>query len=319
MENLIVSKISEIRKDDLKNGLRFDGYLLISAVNVLLNNKEPYLSMTLQDDSGTLDTKLWKATPEQISLCKLGEVIHFKGDLILYRDAIQFRATEVLPPVLIANPADFVKRSAIDRDTLRLEIQRYVEKIQTASLRTMIEVLLERNNQAFFEYPSAMRIHHAYAGGLATHVLEMLRHGEVLADIYPWLNKDLLLAGIIVHDFGKTIELSGAVATEYTLQGKLIGHISIMQSLIDTLAIEQGVEHNEEIILLRHMVLSHHGRYEYGSPVLPMIPEAEMLYFVDNIGARMDTLKDALDGIEEGEFTPRMFALDNRSFYKAKK
>ncbi|MEG1732689.1 MAG: HD domain-containing protein, partial [Longicatena sp.] len=123
--------------------------------------------------------------------------------------------------------------------------------------------------------------------------------------------------GVILHDIGKLIELSGAIVTEYTMEGKLLGHISIMQSMVDNKAKELGIE-GEEVILLRHMILSHHGVYEYGSPVLPMIPEAEMLYLIDNMDARMNTIEKALKQINPGEFTTRIFALENRCFYKSK-
>ena len=137
--------------------------------------------------------------------------------------------------------------------------------------------ILERHQQDFFVYPAAMRNHHDFVGGLATHVLGMLQMGESVCRQYENLHRDLLLAGILLHDVGKLVELSGAIVTEYTMQGKLLGHISIMQAEIDQIATEIGVAESEEAILLRHMVLSHHGVYEYGSPVLPMIPEAEVL------------------------------------------
>ena len=157
-----------------------------------------------------------------------------------------------------------------------------------------------------------------FSGGLATHVVGMLDLADHLCKQYPLLNKDVLFGGVILHDLGKLIELSGALVSEYTVQGKLLGHISIMQAIVYEKAKELHLEKEEETMLLRHMILSHHGQYEYGSPVLPMLPEAEMLYLIDNIDARMNTIEKALSGVQEGEFTPRIFALENRSFYKQK-
>ena len=145
----------------------------------------------------------------------------------------------------------------------------------------------------------------------------MLNLAEVVCSLYPMLHRDLLLGGVLLHDIGKLVELSGPVITEYTMEGKLLGHISIMQAKVAQVADRLQLE-GEEVILLRHMVLSHHGHYDYGSPVLPMLPEAEMLYFIDNMDARMNSLQKAIDPIEEGEFTPRIFSLENRSFYKSK-
>ena len=144
----------------------------------------------------------------------------------------------------------------------------------------------------------------------------MLKLANDMCDLYPMLNRDLLISGVVLHDVGKCIELSGPVITEYTLSGKLLGHISIMQAIVSEVAKENEIE-GEEVLLVRHMILSHHGEYEFGSPVLPLIPEAEMLHYIDNIDARMNSLQKALETIEEGEFTPRIFAMENRSFYKS--
>ncbi|MGN1344170.1 MAG: HD domain-containing protein, partial [Traorella sp.] len=120
-----------------------------------------------------------------------------------------------------------------------------------------------------------------------------------------------------LHDIGKCEELSGPVITEYTIEGRLLGHISIMQAIVMQVAKENHLE-GEEVMLVRHMILAHHGEYEYGSPVLPMIPEAEILHYIDNIDARMNVFSKIYDGVEDGEFTPRQFALENRAFYKSK-
>ncbi|MBQ9987479.1 MAG: HD domain-containing protein, partial [Erysipelotrichales bacterium] len=126
----------------------------------------------------------------------------------------------------------------------------------------------------------------------------------------------LLYAGIILHDVGKVYELSGPVTTEYTMQGKLLGHISIMQAIVYETARKLGYE-NEQVILLRHMILSHHGQYEFGSPVLPMIPEAEILNYIDNIDARMNMFTKIVEPLENGTFSGRNFSLENRQIYKA--
>ena len=147
----------------------------------------------------------------------------------------------------------------------------------------------------------------------------MLRIANVLCDLYPNVNRSHLYAGIIVHDYGKVIELSGVVATYYTTVGKLIGHINIAYGEIETAANELNLttdEEKEAVMLLQHMVLAHHGKYEYGSPKLPMTREAELLTFIDNIDARMVMMDNALDGIEPGEFSPRIFSLENRQVYQ---
>ena len=189
--------------------------------------------------------------------------------------------------------------------------------MKNAIYRNITIALLEDCDRDFFAYPAASRIHHDFVGGLATHVLGMMKLGEYFATLYPMLDRDLLISGIIVHDIGKLTELSGPVITEYTLEGKLLGHISIMQAKIAQKAEQLGYS-GEEVTLLKHMVLAHHGEYEYGSPVLPMIPEAEMLHYIDNIDARMNILDKEFVKTQSGDFTQRIFAMENRSFYKAK-
>ena len=184
--------------------------------------------------------------------------------------------------------------------------------------RNIISRVYKDIGDKFYEYPAAAKIHHSFMGGLAVHVCAMVKLGNVICELYPQLNRDLLISGILTHDIGKMIEFNGPITTEYTLEGKLIGHISIMQGRLMQISKELGIEDSEESILLRHMVLSHHGQYEYGSPVLPMIQEAEVLYLIDNLDARLNTLDSALKQVKPGSFTSRMFSLENRAFYKPK-
>ena len=146
----------------------------------------------------------------------------------------------------------------------------------------------------------------------------MLNLANKVCDLYPYLDRDLLCAGVLLHDIGKIKELGGLSVTEYTLEGKLLGHISISQTMVQETADELGIE-GETVTLLRHMVLAHHGQYEYGSPVLPATLEAEALHYIDDFDARMTMIQKELDKIRPGEFTSRIFSLDNRIFYKPKK
>ena len=135
--------------------------------------------------------------------------------------------------------------------------------------------------------------------------------------VYSELNADLLYAGILLHDIGKTVELSGPVVPSYTFEGQMLGHISIAQSMVYAAAKELNIE-GEEVTLLQHMILSHHGKNEFGSPVLPQIREAEMLHMIDNMDARMNMFDKTLETLEAGETSKRVFSLDNRMIYKPK-
>ena len=146
----------------------------------------------------------------------------------------------------------------------------------------------------------------------------MLDLASAIQNIYSDVDRDLLLTGVILHDVGKTIELSGPVATKYTLEGKLIGHISLMVSEIRLVAELHNI-HSEVPILLEHMILSHHGEQEFGSPVPPLTKEAFVLHAVDDLDAKMVMINKALDSVEPGEFSTRVMSLDGRAFYKQKK
>ncbi len=294
--------------------------LLISQLNKGVTAKgSPYLSLTLQDKTGVIEAKLWSARPDQLATYKPGMILEFDGEVLSHNKQLQMRVNECR--ILDRSQfdlRDFVREGDISRAELKRQISEKINSIQNPILHTLIIKIMERFETDFYAYPAAAKNHHDFVGGLATHVLGMLRVAEALCSIYPMLDRDLLISGVITHDIGKCIELSGPVITEYTMPGKLLGHISIMQTIIDEIAKANKLE-GEEVILLRHMVLAHHGEYEFGSPVLPLIPEAEILHYIDNIDARMNALSKALDPIPEGEFTPRIFALENRSFYKAKK
>lgn len=140
----------------------------------------------------------------------------------------------------------------------------------------------------------------------------------MIAKQYPWLDKDLLISGTLLHDIGKIEELSSAVLPEYTIEGNLLGHISIMSARVDRVAHQLNIQDKESVMLIKHMILSHHGKMEFGSPVLPMIPEAEVLSLVDNLDARIVMMKNSLDQTVPGEFGPRVFALENRMIYHRK-
>ena len=293
-------------------------YLIKEITKGVTSKGAPYLSLVLQDKTGTIDAKLWSAKPEQIASFKAGMILQFNGEVLSHNKQLQMRINECrIIERNSVNLIDFVREGDIPRSQLKKEIEEIIHSFENPTLKRLLECVMERYEKDFYAYPAASKLHHDFVGGLATHVWGMLKLAKAVCDCYPLLNRELLYTGVILHDIGKCRELSGPVITEYTTEGKLLGHISIMQAEIDAIAKENGLE-GEEIMLVRHMILSHHGEYEFGSPVLPMIPEAEILHYIDNMDARMNVLVKAYDGIEPGDFTPRIFAMENRSFYKSK-
>ncbi|MFQ9063692.1 MAG: HD domain-containing protein [Eubacterium sp.] len=166
-------------------------------------------------------------------------------------------------------------------------------------------------------YPAALRLHHAIVGGLMYHTMSIVRMAEEICKIYPNINKDLLLSGVILHDVAKTWELEtsqSGLASGYSTEGELIGHLVKGAMYVDETAKKLGIS-GEKVTLLEHMILSHHGIPDYGAAVRPMFLEAEILSTLDSLDATIYEINNALDGVEKGGFSDRQWALDNRKLY----
>ncbi len=304
---------------DFEEKQDFEGYLLVTkAEQKTTSANAPYLSLSFQDDTGSIDANLWTMSEHSLNVAQVGQVVHVKAGIIKYKNSLQLKIVDMQLPTLIANPADFVKRSPIAHETLVNEVEAYLSLITDADCKVIIDALYAKYRDGFYLHPAAVRNHHEFAAGLATHTLEMFKLAQGILSIYPQLDASLVYSGIFLHDLGKMRELTSPIAPTYSIEGNLIGHISMMQSEVELLAESLGLVGSESVMLLRHIVLSHHGKLEYGSPVLPMIPEAEMVNLIDIISARMNVMDKALEGLQPGEFSSRIFALDQRMMYKRK-
>ena len=299
-------------------GEPIDLFLLIKqSTKGITQQGSPFMTLILQDKSGDIEAKLWDTGEEQERLFAASTIVRVGGELHEYRGKNQLRIKSIRPAkedegVTIA---DLVPSSVKSKEVLYEELMQYFFEMKNPQIQRITRHLLKKHHTEFLVYPAATRNHHDYVSGLIDHVVSMLQLGKAIADLYPTLNKDLLYAGIILHDIGKVIELSGPIGTQYTIEGNLLGHITIMVNEISKAADELEI-HGEEVMLLQHMVLSHHGKEEWGSPKRPMLMEAEILHYIDNIDAKMNKLDRAMSKTANGEFTERIFPLDNRSFYK---
>ena len=302
----------------LQPGDQVDQFLLIKeAKKGVTTVGKPFMSLVLQDRSGDIEAKLWDTNEEHETLYHAQAIVKVGGEIHDYRGKNQLRVKQIRPireeeGVTIG---DLLPTSAVPKEQLFEELTQYFFQIQNPNISRITRFLVKKYQERLIIYPAATKNHHDYASGLIDHVVSMLKLSEAICDLYPTLNRDLLYAGVILHDIGKVIELSGPVGTMYTVEGNLLGHISIMVNEIGQAAAELKIE-GEEVMLLQHLVLSHHGKEEWGSPKKPMIQEAEILHYIDNIDAKMNMLTRALDKTKPGEFTERLFPLDNRSFYK---
>jgi 3'-5' exoribonuclease len=301
-----------------QTGEKVDGYLLIkSATKGLASNGKPFLTLQLGDHTGEVEAKLWDCNSEDETAFVGSVIIHVTGDIHEYRGKHQLKIKGIRPTTAMDHVklADFLQCAPLDPEDMLAKITQYIFEMKNANIQRITRHLLKKHREAFIEVPAATKNHHEFVSGLAYHVVSMLDLAKALANLYPSLDTDLLYSGVILHDLGKVIELSGPVATTYTLEGKLLGHISIMVNEIGQVAKELSID-GEEVMILQHLVLSHHSKGEWGSPKAPLIREAEMLHMIDNIDAKMNMLDRALERVKPGEFSEKVYAMDNRSFYK---
>lgn len=301
-------------------GDAIEAFLLIKSVTKGLTQAgKPFLTLILQDKTADIEAKLWDSTKEDEERYAPSKIVKVAGEVMNYRGRSQLKLKAIRPSSDNDNVSvqDFIETAPLSQEVMMEKITKYVFEMRNPNIQRITRHLIRKHAEAFLHYPAATKNHHEFVSGLAYHVVSMLELAKSIANLYPSLNTDLLYAGIILHDLGKVTELSGSVATTYTTEGVLLGHISIMVSEIAQAAKELGIE-GEEVPVLQHLVLSHHGKAEWGSPKPPLIKEAEILHLIDNIDAKMNMLDRALERIEPGEFTERIFPLDNRSFYKPK-
>ncbi|WEG73718.1 3'-5' exoribonuclease YhaM family protein [Vagococcus intermedius] len=309
-----MKKLRELAIDEA-----FEMFVLVKQADVrMAKNGKKFIAFTFQDTSGSIDGKFWDASEEEIKRFVAGSVVMLGGKREVYQSNPQIKilhlrlATEEEPN----SPSLYMEKAPIQREEMMEEINQTIFDITNANWNRIVRHLLTQYQTEFFEFPAAKRNHHAFAGGLAYHTVSMLRIAKSICKEYPELNPALLYSGVILHDLGKVIELSGPISTEYTLAGNLVGHIVLVNEEItkacQTLKID---DHSEDVLVLKHVILAHHGLLEYGSPVRPKILEAEVLHQIDNLDASIQMMLGSLKQIEPGDYTERIFGMDNRNFY----
>lgn len=278
-----------------------------------------FLSVTFQDVSGEMVGNIWDVSASEIEKFIPGSVVHLTAKREEYNGQPQLQinkirlATDSEPN----DPELYVKSAPLNRAEMIEKLNEVIAEITDPKMNKIVRYLLNKFSKDFFHAPAAKTNHHAFNGGLAYHTISMLELAKTIVAYYPNINPSLLYSGLVLHDLGKVMELSGPTATEYTLQGQLIGHIVLVDQEIVLASEELEIDkESEEVIMLRHVILAHHGLLEYGSPVRPQVKEAEIIHYLDQIDAKINMMEDNLSKIEPGEFTSRIWALENRTFYK---
>jgi len=296
-----------------------EGQFLLGNVSKGVNtNGGAYLSVELRDASGTIIGKKWDATPADEQLFIVGNVIRVVGETNKYKEQLQLKVLSAeLVPLDEIDVEKFVKAPPVKKEELIKRFNDHVNSVKNEDCTKLLKYMIDKFGDKIYSYPAAVSIHHEYSSGLLMHSISMADLANYLCPIYG-ANHDLMITGCLLHDFGKIIELEGPIVYKYSLEGKLLGHISIMAAEVRKAAEELGLK-SEVPVLLEHMILSHHGQLEFGSPVLPITKEALLLSLIDNLDSKMVVVDKALSDVDEGGFSNKVYPLDNRSFYKPKK
>ena len=300
------------------------GYLFIKAQLVkTAANGSRYFNMTLSDSYfNGMNAKMWDVKPVDEEEFTTGKLVKIKGKVQEFNGNLQI----IVGRMRLCNegddvsPDDFVETAPISVSAMMKDINDTIDAFHNADLKAITRAIVEHHKEELTYFPAAKKMHHAVKGGLLYHTHSMLMAGKALTGLYPFLDKELLFAGIILHDMGKTTEMlsdeNGSVG-DYSAEGKMLGHIITEISEIDHFANELGTD-PEIALMLKHMILAHHYEPEFGSPVRPMFPEAELLHHLDIIDARMNTMKRIEDGLRPGTFSEKIFGLDGIQIYRRK-
>ena len=278
-------------------------------------NGNGYLDMTvIGSDKKEYPAKIWRF--DNNGQYEAGQVIEIEYTLDSYKGKNQLTITSIkkAPDEMIN---DFVPQSEYDGKAVFSMLLDKVNSFKDGELKQIVTRIMLDNREKLEVYPAAYRLHHAIVGGLMLHTASIVEMAEKVCTVYPNINRELLLSGAILHDVAKTFEMATSktgLCSGYTVGGELIGHLVKGAMNIEETAKELGIQ-GEKAILLEHMVLSHHGVPEYGSPVRPMFLEAEILSALDTLDATIFEINNATSKVEAGDFTERQWALDNRKLY----
>jgi len=310
-------KLETKKIKDVENKQPINLYAKIESFGLLkASNQTEYFNLDLRDDTGVINAKKWDVKEEEKQGFGQGDLVFIEGTGSEYNGKVQLiiRSMRLVNEFDAIDESIFYERAPMSLGTLKEEIEGYITRIKNMHLHVITRTLIDKHYDAYFEFPAATKNHHAYISGLAYHVLTMLKLADGFLHVYPALNRDLLYAGILLHDLGKVIELSDHLSPRYTKVGQLIGHINLCFEAIRLVADAKSFA-SEEVLLLQHLILSHHGQMEYGSPKEPMVLEAEVLHLIDLADSRITMITSDLEETDEESFSKRNYAL-GRSFYK---
>jgi 3'-5' exoribonuclease len=306
---------------DIEAGNKVNDAFLVTEKNLAVSQKgSPYLNLRLRDKTGEIDGRVWENATVLNRTFQKGDVIAIRSRAVNYRNVMQLSISHIEKvDDSIIEPADYSPATSFNIDDMFEELMTYVEGITSPPLQELLNAIFhdEQILTAFKRAPAAKGLHHCYIGGLLEHTLSVTRLLDMAAQHYRNVNRDLLIAGGILHDIGKIYELSFAKMIEYTDKGRLVGHIVIGVEIVDQKIAALDSFPEQLALELRHILLSHHGVLEFGSPKRPKTLEAQMVNMIDDLDAKINAFQGFIDSSndDESHWTPyhRLF---ERFIYK---
>jgi len=308
--------VKDIKEDDQVRGL----YLVKVKRTGSTKKGDPFLSMTLADRTGEIEARVWERVGELSPLFKEGDVIDVEGYAGSYREQTQLTLTALKVAEDISDPTLFMEATPKDVTKMVASLRDILKGIKNASMKALVEKFLSDHNfmVLFRKAPAAKNFHHSYIGGLLEHTLSVCQMASLVADHYPELDRDLLITGAFLHDLGKIKELKFERQIDYSDEGRLLGHLTLGVAMVDEKLVGLKNFPGEIAVRLKHLILSHHGEYEFGSPKRPKFLEAFALHLIDDLDAKMNGLSRFMEkDRQEGTWTDfsRLF---ERYFLKGK-
>jgi 3'-5' exoribonuclease len=277
---------------------------------------QDYLDLTVGDATGAISCKMWSDSIRKWGQdFSPGDFVKIEGRVEAYKDRNQLVVEKIrrVDPSEIADPASLIRASQRDPEALLEELKAVAQTLEPTELRDLLEEILVKNAEAIKSFPAAKMIHHAYRGGLIEHVYTVTRKVEAILKVEENINRSIALAGAILHDIGKILELNPPTQGR-TLEGRLIGHVILGVGLVRHAAAQMGLEDRPWLTQLEHIILSHHGETQFGAPVRPLTREALLVHFIDNLDSKLKIMEEALESVDSEGFTAYNKWLEGRAF-----
>lgn len=310
--------------ENLKKDEEVTDFFMVKSIAIKLgSNKKQYLDITLGDGTGEVSAKKWDVADtetESLNRIREGDIVKVRAQVTEWQGLTQLRVLRIR----LANEGDglevkdFIKAAPEKPEDMYSYILGVAEAMKDSDLQRLSVKMLTDNREKLMYYPAASKNHHAEYAGLLYHMKRMLMTGIAICGVYTDLNQDMVATGVIIHDMEKLNEIESneyGISPGYSMEGQLLGHIVMGVKSLDRIT-EKLDFPREKALMLEHMILSHHYEPEFGSPKRPLFPEAEVLHYLDILDARMFDMYDALAATEPGEFSDRVWTLDNRRLYK---